>query len=232
MPMATTARHSVPTPSLPPTTPLTSAGSSESTTAPTSQNHETMIMPSHSRGLRYSDFRRPTVEVHGLAVIGRSAADGAVAGMREAKAQDSNASTMTAEETQPIWLEPETKSPPAMVPIRIAMKVAPSTSAFPDERSPTESWSGNIAYFTGPNSAATMPNNPRATNKSGTECRKKPSAAKPAAKISANFNRRATTDFTYLSASSPPRPERMKKGKMKTASETVTSASPCAVAAP
>ena len=45
-----------------------------------------------------------------------------------------------------------------MVPIRIAMKVAPSTSALPVASSPTESWSGRIAYFTGPNSAATTPN--------------------------------------------------------------------------
>lgn len=52
MPMANTARQSVTTPSLPPTMSLTSAGSSESTTAPTSQNQETMIMPSQSRGSR------------------------------------------------------------------------------------------------------------------------------------------------------------------------------------
>ncbi|MGX1052693.1 hypothetical protein AB7M74_003645 [Bradyrhizobium japonicum] len=38
-------------------------------------------------------------------------------------------------------------------------------------------------------------------NSSGTECRKKPAAAKAAAKISANLSRRATTDLTYLSAS-------------------------------
>ena len=50
MPMAKTARHSVTTPSVPPTTSLTSAGSSDSTTAPASQNQDTMIMPSHSRG--------------------------------------------------------------------------------------------------------------------------------------------------------------------------------------
>ena len=94
-----------------------------------------------------------------------------------------------------MWVEPETNWPPAMVPIRIAMKVAPSTSALPVASSPTESWSGSMAYFTGPNRAATMPNSASATNRSGTECRKKPAAAKPAAKISANFSRRATTDL-------------------------------------
>jgi len=50
MPMAKIARHSVTTPSVPPTTSLTSAGNSDSTTAPTSQNQETMTMPSHRRG--------------------------------------------------------------------------------------------------------------------------------------------------------------------------------------
>src|SRR5882724_5410700 len=89
-----------------------------------------------------------------------------------------------------------------------------------------------MAYLTGPNSAATMPNSASATNRSGIECRKKPPAANAAAKISANFSRRATTDLTNLSASSPPRPERMKKGKMKTAPATVTSASPWPSAAP
>ena len=50
MPIANTARQSVTTPSLPPTTSLTNAGSSDSTIAPTSQNQETIIMPSQSRG--------------------------------------------------------------------------------------------------------------------------------------------------------------------------------------
>src|SRR6201986_458593 len=164
--------------------------------------------------------------------MGSSGADGGVRGMREAKPQEITDSATTAAETSPMWVEPDTNWPPAMVPIRIAMKVAPSTSALPVASSPTESWSGNMEYFTGPNSAAMTPNSQSATNNSGTEWRAKPSAAKIAAKISANFSFRATTDFTYLSASSPPSPERMKKGKMKTAPATVTSASPCEVAAP
>ncbi len=50
MPIANIARHSVTTPSVPPTPSLITAGSSDSTTAPTSQNHDTITMPSHSRG--------------------------------------------------------------------------------------------------------------------------------------------------------------------------------------
>ena len=167
-----------------------------------------------------------------MAVIRRSGADGAVCGMREADAQEITARPMTARATHPMWEEPETSWPPAIVPIRMAMKVAPSTNALPVASSPTVSWSGSMAYFTGPNSAAMTPNMPSATNSSGIECRKKPSAANPAAKISANFNLRATTPLTYLSANWPPSPDRMKKGKMKTAPATVTSASPCAATAP
>ncbi|MEY9517920.1 hypothetical protein ABIF16_008651 [Bradyrhizobium elkanii] len=50
MPIANTARHSVTTPSVPPTPSLISAGSSDSTIAPTIQNQDTITMPSHSRG--------------------------------------------------------------------------------------------------------------------------------------------------------------------------------------
>src|SRR5271156_4838744 len=84
-----------------------------------------------------------------------------------------------------------------------------------------------MPYFTGPNSAATVPNSASATNNNGMEWRKKPAAAKQAAKISQNFSRRATTDLTYLSASSPPSAESTKNGKMNTAPATVTSEPPC-----
>ncbi|MET4830012.1 hypothetical protein ABH972_007601 [Bradyrhizobium ottawaense] len=139
MPIAKIARHSVTTPSVPPTTSLTSAGSSDSTIAPTSQNQETITVPSHSRWSACRVLRRPTVEVQGLASTGRSGADGVVCGMREAKAHDNKASTTTADATQPICADPATNWPPATVPSRIAMKVAPSTSALPVASSPSSS---------------------------------------------------------------------------------------------
>ena len=71
--------------------------------------------------------------------MARSGADGAVSGMREANPKDSIASKTTVSDTQPIWEEPATSWPPAMVPIRIAIKVAPSTSALPVASSPIES---------------------------------------------------------------------------------------------
>ena len=110
------------------------------------------------------------MEVQGLAVIGRSGADGWLTGIRAANAQDRIDSPTTARQIHPICEAPATNRPPAMVPIRIAMKVAPSTSALPVASSETWSWSGRIAYFTGPNRAATMPNSASATNSNGTEC--------------------------------------------------------------
>src|SRR5580698_9409373 len=131
IPIAKVARQSVTTPSVPPTPSLITAGNSDSTTAPTSQNHDTITMPSHSRGSAYNVFSNSTVEVQGLRVIARSGADGTVAGIREANAQHKTERPTTASEIQPICVDPETNRPPAMVPIRIAMKVAPSTRALP-----------------------------------------------------------------------------------------------------
>src|SRR5882757_7419631 len=102
MPMAKIARHIVTTPSVPPMTPLTSAGSSDSTTAPTSQNQDTITMPSHSSGSAYSVFKRRTVEVQGLAVMARSGADGFVIGIRAANAHDNIDRPTTAAQIQPM----------------------------------------------------------------------------------------------------------------------------------
>jgi hypothetical protein len=128
----------VTTPSVPPTPSLITAGNSDSTTAPTSQNQDTITMPSHSRGSPYNIFSSRTVEVQGLRVIGRSGAEGTVAGMRDANAQHSTERPTTASEIHPTCVDPETNRPPAMVPIRIAMNVAPSTSALPIANSPVD----------------------------------------------------------------------------------------------
>ncbi|GJE46819.1 hypothetical protein AEGHOMDF_6028 [Methylobacterium soli] len=80
-----------------------------------------------------------------------------------------------------------------MVPSRIARKVAASTSALPAGNSSRFRWSGRMPYLIGPNRAAIVPNSPSATNRTGTELTQKPRTAMPAAKISANFRRLATT---------------------------------------
>ena len=85
-----------------------------------------------------------------------------------------------------------TATPPAMVPMRIARKVAPSTSALPAESSAVASFSGSRPYLSGPNSAEMTPNRPSATNRIGTDCQKNPIAASPATGISASLMQRAT----------------------------------------
>src|SRR5580698_9653468 len=115
IPIAKVARQSVTTPSVLPTPSLITAGSSDSTTAPTSQNHDTITMPSHRRGSDHRVFSSRTVEVHGLRVIGRSAADGTVTGIRVANAPPTTERPITAIETTPICDEPDTNNPPAIV---------------------------------------------------------------------------------------------------------------------
>jgi hypothetical protein len=73
-PIAKTSRQLVMTCSVPPTTFLIRGGSSERATAPASQNHETMIVPSQRRFSAMRSFSREIVEVQGLRVIVRCGA--------------------------------------------------------------------------------------------------------------------------------------------------------------
>src|SRR5215831_13361947 len=83
--------------------------------------------------------------------------------------------------------------PPTMVPSRMAMKVAPSTSALPLGSSERARWSGRMPYLIGPNSEAITPNRNSATNSNDTEDNPKPVTAMKAMPISANLSHRATT---------------------------------------
>ena len=79
-----------------------------------------------------------------------------------------------------------------MVPLRMAMKVAPSTRAFPAGSSLSARWSGRMPYLIGPNSAEITPNRNSAANRTGTEWSQKPSTAIAATAISMNLSRCAT----------------------------------------
>ena len=92
MPTVNTARHMVTTPSVPPTSVLTRAGSSDSATKPTSQNQDTMCAPPHRRRSVFSSRSSASVEVQGLVVMVRPGAEGPAAGMVRAKTQDAIAS--------------------------------------------------------------------------------------------------------------------------------------------
>ena len=83
--------------------------------------------------------------------------------------------------------------PPTMVPLRMAMKVAPSTRALPAGSSLSTRWSGRMPYLIGPNSAAMTPNRNSAVNSTGTEWSQKPATATPATAISTSLSRCATS---------------------------------------
>jgi hypothetical protein len=230
MPTTNTVRHKVTTPSLPPMPSLTSAGSSDRATEPTSQNHDTMWPPLHRRASPFSSRSSATVEVHGLAVMARPGAAGPATGMVRARAQEATASATMMPATSSGVPALFTATPPAMVPARMARNVAPSTSALPAGSSAVLSFSGRMPYLTGPNRAATTPKSASVTNRIATECRKKPVAARPAIGISASLMAEAMEALSKRSASSPPSAERMKKGAMKTIPASVTSTGPFAPA--
>src|SRR5215469_5273654 len=104
-----------------------------------------------------------------------------------------------------------------MVPIRMARKVPPSTSALPDGNSSRCNRSGRMPYLTGPNSEARQPNRNTAKNKTLSEWNAKPATPMRAAPISTNFTRWATKDLSKRSANSPPRPDRKKNGAINVA---------------
>ena len=93
--------------------------------------------------------------------MARPGAAGPATGMSWANAQEATASAMMMPTTTSAPLASATAMPPAMVPMRMARKVAPSTSALPADSSAVSSFSGSMPYFRGPNSAAMTPKQPQ-----------------------------------------------------------------------
>ena len=125
------AKHVVTTSSLPPSTFLTSGGISDSDTAPTSQNQLVTIAPHHRRRSSRRKFRSPTVERRTFACTLRSGAPSPVRGMNRLAPQHSN-EKMIMRKAKCAGSPPSLAAmPPTIVPSRMAMKVAPSTSALP-----------------------------------------------------------------------------------------------------
>ena len=187
-----TARQVVTTSSLPPSTFLTSGGISESATAPTSQNQLVTSAPHHSRGSSRRKFSNPTVERRTFVWILRSGAACPVGGMSRLAPQHSNENTIIRNAKWAGSPPSLAAMPPTMVPSRMAMKVAPSTSALPAGSSERARWSGRMPYLMGPNSAAMTPKRNSAKNNNSTECRPKPTTAMTAMPISVNLSRCAT----------------------------------------
>src|SRR6185503_10254019 len=110
---------------------LISGGNSDSTTMPTSQNQLVTIAPHHSRGSARKRQIIAAVEVAMLVEIFKLGAPSPVAGIKRADNQHAIAKPTTNAAKRTWLLSPCAARPPAMVPRRIATKVAPSTRALP-----------------------------------------------------------------------------------------------------
>ena len=181
------------TSSVPPSTDFTSGGSNDSTTAPTSQNQLVTSAPHSSRSSVRRCCSSRMVDAAMLRDTTRSGAPSPVRGISRLDPQHSSANTIIMPANDAGSPPSFAASPPTMVPSRIAMKVAPSTSALPAGSSERARWSGRIPYLIGPNNEPITPNKNRATNSTGTECVTKPTMAISATPISASLSRCATS---------------------------------------
>ena len=98
---------------------------------PTSQNHDVMRPPIQSLRSARISLTSATVDVHRLVSMTRSGAAAPVLGMSEAVNQQSVARATTEPAMTHDVPFSEAAMPPAMVPIRIAAKVALSMKALP-----------------------------------------------------------------------------------------------------
>ena len=222
MPMVNSAMNNVARLSLPPSVSAASTGIRTVMIAPIIQKPEIATAEIQSFGFWRSSPSSEKVDLNRLSSMTRSGARLPVGGICVAQAQDSTETPMvTAAIAQ--GLASATMTPPITVPVRMARKVAVSTSALPETSSSRFRWSGRMPYFTGPNRAESTPVRNSATNRSVAECVTKPAAAMTATPISANFRRLATTALSKRSAIWPPSAETMKNGRMKSAVASVTS---------
>ena len=132
------------------------------------------------------------VEAKILRLTTRCGAPSPVGGMNRLAIQHATDDTII---SQAKWMgsPPSFAAMPAtMVPMRMARKVPPSTSALPDGSSERLRWSGRMPYLIGPNSEAIVPYNPTAINNRTIEWMAKPTTAKTATAISNSFRRCAT----------------------------------------
>src|SRR6266436_992094 len=210
--------------SSPPSAFLTSGASSVVTTTPTSQNQLTTKPPHHSRYSRLRSRSKAQVDRAMLKSITRSGAASPVRGMRRAEIQEANANAII-RPAKAAGLPFLDAKPAMIVPVRMAMKVAPSTSALPRGNSASARWSGRMPYLIGPNRAAMTPTKNRAANRSAWESYRKPAIAMAATAISMTLSLLATTDLSKRSANSPPIADRTKNGKMRAAGASAIRAS-------
>ena len=106
-----------------------------------------------------------------LIAIFRCGAPSPVGGINNAAIQQASAKPITSAANVAVSPPRGAPVPPTIVPRRMAMKVAPSTSALAAGNCSRRRWSGRMPYLIGPNSAAITPKPNSATNSIGTDCR-------------------------------------------------------------
>jgi hypothetical protein len=131
MPMENSASSSVITVSVPLKASRTSTGRSESTTTPTSQNQLTISEPRHRRVSARRSRSSDRVERATFGSTRRSGAPSPVAGIIRAESQHRTAKPITRAPNSSPDPPIADAAPAAIVPSRIARKVAASTSALP-----------------------------------------------------------------------------------------------------
>ncbi len=127
------------------------------TSAPTSQNQLVTSVPHHRRGSERTYLMSAAVDAKMLRLMASCGAPSPVGGMKQLAPQHASDDTII---SQAKWIRsppPLAASPATMVPIRMARKVPPSTSALPAVSSLRARWSGRMPYLIGPNSAAIVP---------------------------------------------------------------------------
>ena len=131
-----------------------------------------------------------------------------------AKPTSARATTAPAAAAGP-FPDSEARTPPAIVPRRMATKVPDSTSALPPTSSASRNTWGRSEYFTGPNREDCAPHRNNAASRSPRWPATKPQAASTITPISNTFTRRISEDFSYLSAICPAVAENSMNGRTK-----------------
>ena len=137
---------------------------------PASQNQLVTSAPHHSRASARKWRIIAKVAAAMLADRRNCGAPSPLGGISSAASQQASAKPITSSANGRAAPAPEA-SPPTMVPVRMAMKVAPSTSALAAGNFSRARWSGRMPYFSGPNSAANTPKPASAVNRIGSEAR-------------------------------------------------------------
>ena len=169
------ARQAVTTSSSPPSTFLTSGGISESATAPTSQNQLVTSAPHQQPRILAQELQAVRGSRRGCSSAPRDRAPPVpVRGMSRLEPQHSSENTIISVANWTGSPPSLAARPPTMVPSRMAMKVAPSTSALPAGSSERARWSGRMPYLIGPNSERDdAEQEQRDEQERSTECRRR-----------------------------------------------------------